>query len=304
MRTAFLFPGQGTQYVGMGADIVRESPTARAVFEKADDILGYRFSKVCFEGPEDVLQRTDVSQPAILITSIATLTYFQQRLGDEFPACHAAAGLSLGEYSALAAAGAIDFEHALRLVKRRGELMQKACEMQPSGMASIIGLDRDAVEDLCSEASDKGVVSVCNLNAPGQIAVGGEIPALHVAMEIAKQRGAKRVVPLKVAGGFHTRLMKPAEEELAEEIRCTPFRRPTYPVVANMSANYVEDPGEIRNCLIRQLTSPVLWVDSMRLLLDDGVSTFFEVGPGNVCSGLMRRIDRSAECRHAGLNGK
>lgn len=300
MKSAFLFPGQGAQHVGMGADLVRESPAARAVFERADDVLGYRLSRICFEGPDDSLQRTDVSQPAILITSLATLACFEQRLGQAPPACFAAAGLSLGEYSALAAADAITFEDAVRLVKRRGELMQKACEMSPSGMASIIGLDRDAVEALCLEASQRGVVSVCNLNAPGQIAVGGEIPALHVAMEIAKQRGATRVVPLKVAGGFHTRLMKPAEEELAQEIRSIPVRRPRFPVVANLSAEYVTDPEAIRTSLIRQLTSPVLWVDSMRRLIQDGVSTFFEIGPGNVLSGLMRRIDRSAQCLHAG----
>ena len=303
MRTAFLFPGQGAQYVGMGTEVVRESPAARAVFERADDILGYRFSRICFEGPEDLLQRTDVSQPAILVTSLATLAYFQQRLGDDFPTCFAAAGLSLGEYSALAAAGALEFEHALRLVSRRGELMQKACEMYPSGMASIIGLDREVVENLCQEASEKGVISVCNLNAPGQVAVGGEMPALHVAMEIAKRAGARRVIPLKVAGGFHTRLMKPAEEELAEEIRCTPFRKPRFPIVANLSAEYVEDPEEIRISLIKQLTSPVLWADSMKRLLSDGVSRFFEIGPGNVLSGLMRRIDRNAECLHAGPCG-
>ena len=304
MRTAFLFPGQGTQYVGMGADIVRESPAARAVFERADDIMGYRFSKLCFEGPEETLQRTDISQPAILVTSMAIFSYFKQRLGDEFPACHAAAGLSLGEYTALVAAGAVDFEHGLRLVKRRGELMQMACEMYPSGMASIIGLDREIVENCCQEASENGVISVCNLNAPGSIAVGGEMPALHVTMEIAKRMGAKRVIPLKVAGGFHTRLMKPAEEQLAEEIACTPFRKPEFPVVANLSAQYVDDPEAIRNSLISQLTNPVLWADSMQLLIKDGVSRFFEIGPGNVLSGLMRRIDRSAECLHAGPAGK
>jgi [acyl-carrier-protein] S-malonyltransferase len=288
----------------MGTEVVRESPASRAVFEKADDVLGYRFSRICFEGPEDLLQRTDISQPAILTTSVATLAYFQQRLGDEAPSCFAAAGLSLGEYSALVAAKAVAFEHALRLVRRRGELMQKACEISPSGMASIIGLEREVVEDLCKEASGKGVIAVSNLNAPGQVAVGGEKPALHVAMEIAKQKGAKRVVPLKVAGGFHTRLMKPAEEELSEEIRCTPFRKPEFPIVANRSATYVEEPEEIRNSLIKQLTSPVLWADSMSLLLNDGVSRFFEIGPGNVLSGLMRRIDRSVECCHAMPGGK
>jgi [acyl-carrier-protein] S-malonyltransferase len=288
----------------MGTEVVRESPAARAVYERADDILGYRLSQICFEGPDDVLQRTDISQPAILTHSIATLAFFRQRLGEEFPRAYAAAGLSLGEYSALTAADAVDFEHALRLVRRRGELMQKACEMYPSGMASIIGLDRRVVENLCQEASHKGVIGVCNLNGPGQVAVGGEMPALHVAMEIAKREGAKKVVPLKVAGGFHTRLMKPAEEELAEEIRCTPFRKPSFPVVANLSAGYVEDPEDIRKSLIKQLTSPVLWADSMQLLLDDGVSRFFEIGPGNVLTGLMRRIDRSAECLHAGPRGK
>ena len=304
MKAAFLFPGQGAQYVGMGLELVQESPAARAVFERADDILGMRISRICFEGPESDLQRTDISQPAILVHSLATLAFFQQRLGDEFPGCQAAAGLSLGEYAALSAAGTLEFEHALRLVRRRGELMQRACEMYPSGMASIIGLDRDMVEALCTEASEKGVISVCNLNAPGQVAVGGELPALHVAMEIAKQRGASRVIPLKVAGGFHTRLMKPAEEALAEEIRNTPFQKPRFPIVANMSARYVEDPEEIRKSLIRQLTSPVLWVDSMQLLIQDGFSKFFEIGPGNVLIGLMRRIDRSVECRHAGPEGK
>jgi [acyl-carrier-protein] S-malonyltransferase len=304
MKTAFLFPGQGSQYVGMGVDVARESPAARAVFERADDILGMRISRICAEGPEETLQRTDVSQPAILVTSLATYAFFRQRFGDTEGLCHAAAGLSLGEYSAWAAADAIDFEHVLRLVRRRGELMQKACEMAPSGMASIIGLDRLAVEACCHEASIRGTVSVSNLNGPDQIAIGGEMPALHVAMEIAKTRGAKRVVPLKVAGGFHTRLMLPAEEELAEEIRVTPIRKPRFPVVANLKANYVSEPDEIRECLVRQLTNPVLWSDSMNLLIRDGVSKFFEIGPGNVLSGLMRRISTAAECVHAGPIGK
>ncbi|MCU0722420.1 MAG: ACP S-malonyltransferase [Planctomycetes bacterium] len=304
MKTAFLFPGQGSQYVGMGVEVARESPAARAVFERADDALGIRISRICAEGPEEVLQRTDVSQPAILVTSLATYAHFQQRFGDVDGACHAAAGLSLGEYTAWAAAGAIEFENVLRLVRRRGELMQKACEMAPSGMASIIGLDRGAVEACCTEASGRGLVSVCNLNGPDQIAIGGEMPALHVAMEIAKTRGAKRVIPLKVAGGFHTRLMKPAEEELAEELRTTPISKPRFPVVANLKADYVNEPEEIRDCLIRQLTNPVLWSDSMNLLLKDGVSRFFEIGPGNVLSGLMRRLSSAAECVHAGPIGK
>jgi [acyl-carrier-protein] S-malonyltransferase len=304
MKTAFLFPGQGSQYVGMGVEVARESPGARAVFERADSILGMRISRICAEGPEELLQRTDISQPAILTTSLATYAYFQQRFGDVDGSCHAAAGLSLGEYTAWAAAGAIDLEHVLRLVRRRGELMQKACEILPSGMASIIGLDRTAVEAVCIEASGRGLVSVCNLNGPDQIAIGGEMPALHVAMEIAKTRGAKRVVPLKVAGGFHTRLMKPAEEELAEEIRTTPIRAPRFPVVTNLKARYVSEPEEIRECLVRQLTNPVLWSDSMALLLKDGVSRFFEIGPGNVLSGLMRRLSNAAECVHAGPQAK
>lgn len=300
MKTAYLFPGQGTQFVGMGMDSVRQSPAARAVFERADDVLGFKISRLCFEGPDEMLRRTDVSQPAILVTSLATLAMIRQRLETEFPSCFAAAGLSLGEYTAFAAAGAVDFDDVVRLVHRRGELMQKACDLQPSGMASIIGLERDVVEGLCTEASSKGIVSVCNLNAPGQIAVGGEMPALSVAMEIAKQLGAKRVVPLKVAGGFHTGLMKPAEEELAEVIRATPFKTPEFPVVANLHAGYVQEPEQIRDCLLKQLTHPVLWVDSMRRLLDDGVTRFVEIGPGNVLSGLMRRIDRKAECVQSG----
>jgi len=293
MATGYLFAGQGAQAVGMGKDLYEKSTAARDVFDMACEVVGYDLKALCFEGPEDDLNTTRVSQPAILAASLA-----QYRTLEEHPEVSElfGAGLSLGEYSALAAAGAIADRDAVDLVKTRGELMQKACDENPGGMASVIGLDRNKVEEIVRQAGERGVVGICNINSPGQIAIGGAEEPLAYASELAGKAGAKRVIQLKVAGAFHTELMASARDALREKIESTTISKPAYPIVSNVSANYTVDPMEIRANLVNQLTSPVLWADSMALLVNDGVKRCFEFGPGNVLAGLMRRIDRSVAC--------
>ncbi|MCX6340388.1 MAG: ACP S-malonyltransferase [Candidatus Aureabacteria bacterium] len=291
-KIVLLFPGQGSQEVGMGGAIAERFTDARKVFEEANEILGFDIRKLCVEGPEAELTLTKNSQPAIFVTGIACIRALQE-VAVDMPLPIAAAGLSLGEFSAHVAAGSFSFADGLRLVRQRGEAMQEACDREPSTMASIVGLDLDTVKQICSLFQDRGVLDVANLNCPGQIAISGSVEAVKAAMTEAEKRGAQKAMQLQVSGAFHSRLMKPAEERLRRAVMETKIVEPKYPVIANVSALPVTQPGEIRAALLRQLCSPVLWEKSVRYLISRGVAFFMEVGHGRVLRGLMRRIDKS-----------
>jgi [acyl-carrier-protein] S-malonyltransferase len=298
MKTAMLFPGQGSQFTGMGKDLFENFPAVTALYEEADDILGFRISKLCFEGDADELTETRNAQPAILLHSLAVAQVIKDEAGIE-PAI--AAGHSLGEYSALAAAGAIDDMDALRIVRRRGELMFEAGLRQPGTMAAIIGMETEEVGALCEEASAGGkVVVLANINSPGQIVVSGHIEAVEEAMKIAESRGARKVVRLNVSGAFHSPLVAPAQDELVEYIKSFEIRDISTGVVCNADAKVVTRREQIIDALSRQLTSPVLWSDSMRLLAAEWGGQILEVGPGQVLTGLMKRIDRDRKVEPVG----
>ncbi len=290
-NTAVLFTGQGAQSVGMGRDIVDACPAAASVFEQAADVVGYDLRAVCFEGPAEKLEQTDIQQPAIFTTSVAIWRALNDGQDlDDAPA--AMAGLSLGEYTALYAAGSVSFQDALRLVKRRGELMQSAAESAPGGMVTALGLEPDVVERICKEASSAGAIGPANFNCPGQIVISGENPACERAARLIEHAGG-RAVPLKVAGAFHSALMKPAADGLAEMLAQTSFRPPRVPVVANVNCEYHRDAETIRRWLAQQLTQPVRWQASVERLIGEGVERFVEIGPGRVLIGLMRKIARN-----------
>jgi [acyl-carrier-protein] S-malonyltransferase len=289
-KTAMLFPGQGSQYVGMGKDLALRFPAAAELYRQADEILGMKLSRLCFEGDPEVLTETRNAQPAILLHSLAVARILREEAGME-PAI--AAGHSLGEYSALACAGALDWMDALRIVRRRGELMYEAGLRQPGTMAAIIGLEREVVEQVCSEAEAGGMTVVtANINAPGQVVVSGQIEAVEEAMRIAESKGASKVVRLNVSGAFHSPLVAPAQDELVEYIRSFPVRGTKVGVICNTDATVVRTAEEIIDALSRQLTSPVLWSDSMTVLADRWEGEIMEIGPGKVLAGLMRRIRR------------
>lgn len=290
-RRAFLFPGQGAHYPGMGKDFYEAYQEARKIYQKANEILGFDLAQLCFSGNEQELEKTVHNQPAILVTSIAILEVFRSLKDKEALEAHAAAGLSLGEYTALVFAGAIAFEDAVELVYKRGKFMQEASEEHPGGMVSLIGLSDDEVEALCKEASAYGIICAANYNCPGQVVVSGETKPLEVISQEAKKRGAKRVIPLKVGGAFHSPLMASAQTKMASELLKAKIRKACIPIVANIHAQYVQEPEEIRSALLAQLTGPVRWAESMKNLLKDGVEEFYEVGPGKVITGLVRRID-------------
>lgn len=284
-KVAFVFPGQGSQYVGMGKDLFEQRPEARSVFEQADAILGFSLSKLCFEGPEDELRQTRNTQPAIFVHSLALMRLINGLRPNM------TAGHSLGEYTALVAAHALSFEDGLRLVRLRGELMQRAGEMNKGTMAALVGLQPDDVASVCKEASVAGIVQPANFNSPGQTVISGSVEGVRKAMEIAKQRGAKLVKELVVSGAFHSPLMESARAELKQALDRTEIRDASIPVYANVTAEPVHRASEIRDLLFKQVTSPVQWEQTIRNMLRDGASTFHEVGPGKVLQGLVKRTE-------------
>lgn len=281
----------------MGRDLVGAYPEARIVFEEADDVLGFSLTKVMWEGPETELTATANAQPAIMTHSIAVYRLVRDRLGE----VDLAAGHSLGEFSAYVAAGALTFADGVRTVRRRGELMQQSGNARPGTMAALLGLDDDAVARVCVEASNGDEVCVpANYNSPGQIVISGDVPAVERALDLAKAAGARRAVLLNVSGAFHSPLMEVAEQGLTAQLAGVEFARPSFPVVSNVTTGPVSDAAEARRLLVEQLTSPVRWTESMRTMLDAGVTQFNEIGPGNVLTGLLRRVEKSASCRAVG----
>lgn len=282
---AYVFPGQGAQFVGMGKDLYDNSELGKELFEKANEILGFRITDIMFDGTVEELKQTKVTQPAIFIHSVI----LSKVIGDEFKP-EMVAGHSLGEISALVSNGTLNFEDGLKLVSKRALAMQDACEKEPSTMAAVLGLSDEDVEAVCNDTD--GVVVAANYNCPGQLVISGSIEAVNAACELAKEKGAKRALVLPVGGAFHSPLMEPAKEELAKAIESTEFKTPICPVYQNVTTTAVIDPEEIKKNLIAQLTSPVKWTQSVIQMMEDGASEFIEVGPGKVLSGLVKKVDR------------
>lgn len=297
-RIAFLFPGQGAQTVGMGRRLIESVPAAAELFEQASTILGYDLAKLCLEGPVEQLDSTVCSQPAIFVTSLAAVEALRAEAPDAVLACEATAGLSLGEYTALVFAGVMSFEDGLKLVQKRGAAMQEASDATPSGMVSILGLERVDVEKLCDAARGDDTLEVANYLCPGNIVISGSVAACERAAELAGEFGAMKAVPLPVAGAFHTNIMRPADEALAAALADVPMQKPRIPVLSNVDAQTHDDADEIRQILVKQILSPVRWEDSVRSLLDQGYDQFYEVGPGRVLRGLLRRINRKIDCQN------
>jgi len=295
---AFLFPGQGAQCVGMGKDFVERFSAARRRFEEASDILGWDVARLCFEGPKTDLDRTAACQPAILTTSLAIVDAMREAGASAPDRAAAAAGLSLGEYSALVMAGAMSFADAVRLVERRARFMDEACQANPGTMASVLGLEDEAVEAICAQVRETDMVVAANFNCPGQVVISGTRAGVEKASVLARQRGASRVVPLAVSGAFHSPLMAPAARRLAPLLVEVPMGACRMPVISNVDAAPVTEPDAVRAALARQVESPVRWRQSMERLISDGVREFVEVGPGSVLRGLLRRIDPSVVCHN------
>jgi [acyl-carrier-protein] S-malonyltransferase len=289
MKNAFVFPGQGAQFVGMGKELYESSALGKEMFEKANEILGFRITDLMFEGTEEDLRQTKVTQPAIFLHSVILAATLGEKFNPDMVAGH-----SLGEFSALVAAKALSFEDGLRLVSQRAMAMQKACEAEPSTMAAILGLDDKVVEDICAGISDEVVVAA-NYNSPGQLVISGSIKGVEVACEKLKEAGAKRALPLKVGGAFHSPLMEPARVELAQAINATIINAPICPIYQNVSGKAFTDPMKIKENLISQLTSPVRWTQTMENMIADGGSRFVEVGPGTVLQGLVKKVNKDIE---------
>ena len=293
--TAFLFPGQGSQSVGMGRELAAMYPVAQETFDEADAALGYKLSQLCFEGPEDKLKLTEITQPAILTVSVAAYRVLREKGIEPLYV----AGHSLGEYSAHVAAGTLAFTDAVRIVRNRGQYMQEAVPVGQGAMAAILALSLAEVEKVCAEAAQGEVVSPANINSPGQIVISGAKGAVERAADLAKQRGAKRAVMLPVSAPFHCALMQSAQDRLAVDLKAATFHPMNHPLVTNVDAELTTSPEKARDALTRQVTGAVRWTDGMNALIAKGVDTFVEVGPGSVLCGLMRQIDRSRTCLNA-----
>lgn len=289
---AYVFPGQGAQFSGMGLDLYEKSELAQELFNKANDILGFNITDIMFEGTAEDLKQTKVTQPAIFLHSVI----LSKLMGDQFSP-DMVAGHSLGELSALVANKTLAFEDGLKLVSQRALAMQKACEIQPSTMAAVLGLEDQIVEEVCQTTA--GIVVAANYNCPGQLVISGEVNAINLACEKLKEAGAKRALVLPVGGAFHSPLMEPAREELAAAIENTVFSKPICPVYQNVTANAIVNENEIKSNLIQQLTAPVKWTQSVRQMINDGATSFTEIGPGKVLQGLVKKIDRAMETKSA-----
>jgi len=295
-KSAFLFPGQGAQSVGMGR-IAETLPAAKALFVEANELLGYDLLDLCLNGPAERLNATDVSQPAIFVSSLAALESLRSTDPAALDDCLATAGLSLGEYSALVFAGSLSFRDGLKVVQRRGQAMQEAAQVSPSGMVSILGPEASAVEDLVREAKSAGKIELANYLCPGNTVVSGSLAACEFIEKLVEAKGG-RSTRLKVAGAFHTDFMRPADEKLAEVLQAVEIRKPKMPVWSNVDARPHTDPAEIRDLLVRQVLSPVRWEETMRNLMAEGAERFYEIGPGRVLAGLLKRVNRKVDCRN------
>jgi len=282
---AYVFPGQGAQFVGMGKDLYDSSPLAKELFEKANEILGFRITDLMFAGTDEDLKQTKVTQPAIFLHSVI----LAKVLGNDFKP-EMVAGHSLGEFSALVAAGALGFEDGLKLVSARAMAMQKACELQPSTMAAVLGLDDAKVEEICASVDE--VVVAANYNCPGQLVISGSVKGIDIACERLKEAGAKRALKLAVSGAFHSPLMEPARQELEAAINATPFSKPVCPIYQNVTAKPTSNPEEIKKNLVAQLTAPVRWTQTVQNMIADGATEFVELGPGNVLQGLIKKVNK------------
>jgi len=292
---AYIFPGQGAQFVGMGKDLYQKYPLAQELFDQANSILGFNITDIMFNGTAEQLKQTDVTQPAIFLHSVIMAKVLKDDFKPEMVAGH-----SLGEFSALVANGVLSFEDGLKLVSKRAKAMQKACELTKGTMAAVLGLDDSIVEEACNEID--GIVVPANYNCPGQLVISGEIEAINKACDVMKEKGAKRALVLPVGGAFHSPLMEPAREELAEAIKNTTFNEPNCPIYQNTTAKAVNKADEIKENLIAQLTAPVKWTQTIQQMIADGATEFTEVGPGKVLQGLMRKIDRSVPANGVDLS--
>jgi [acyl-carrier-protein] S-malonyltransferase len=291
-----LFPGQGSQFVGMAKDLYHSNPEVKALYQRANEIMQLDLARICFEGPEEALKQTDITQPAIFVHSIAVFDLIKNNI----PLPSAVAGHSLGEYSALVAAAALSFDDGLKLVKTRGELMQKSGRDKPGTMAAIIGLDSGIIDQICRNVNDNGIVCAANYNSPGQVVISGDIKAVRQAMALAKDKGARKVIELTVSGAFHSPLMEGAAAGLFEALQSTEIKKTVIPIYSNVEATATTDSAKIRELLYKQLTHPVRWEEIIHHMVKDGVNKFYEIGPGKVLSGLNRRIEKDFDCTAIG----